>query len=73
MLLVLYGFALTLLAHVLARIIGNYFPRLPVVVIAMFIVLGLLWLVQLYTGWIYSGPALVNAINRLPYPCRPEE
>lgn len=30
-------------------------------------------LVQLYTGWIYSGPALVNAINRLPYPCRPEE
>lgn len=50
MLLVLYGFALTLLAHVLARIIGNYFPRLPVVVIAMFIVLGLLWLVQ----WSYD-------------------
>lgn len=42
--LVLAGFALTLLAHVLARWIGTYFPRLPVIVIAMFIVLGLLWI-----------------------------
>lgn len=46
MLLVLAGFGLTLIAHILARILGLYFPRLPVVVIAMFLVLGLLWLVQ---------------------------
>ncbi|XID74439.1 LrgB family protein [Alkanindiges sp. WGS2144] len=46
MLLVLAGFSLTLVAHVLARILGQFFPRLPVVVTAMFLVLGLLWLVQ---------------------------
>jgi putative effector of murein hydrolase len=50
MLLVLAGFGLTLMAHILARIVGVYFPRLPVVVIAMFIVLGLLWL----TRWPYD-------------------
>lgn len=50
MLMVLTGFMLTLLAHVLARLIGQFFPRLPVIVIAMFIVLGLLWL----TRWPYD-------------------
>lgn len=42
----LAGFALTLLSHIAARFLGQYFPRLPVIVIAMFIVLGLLWLVR---------------------------
>ena len=46
MLLVIAGFALTLVAHILARFLGQYFPRLPVIVIAMFIVLALLWLVR---------------------------
>lgn len=46
MLFVIAGFALTLLSHILARFIGQYFPRLPVIVIAMFIVLALLWLVR---------------------------
>lgn len=50
MLLVLAGFGLTLIAHILARMIGLYFPRLPVVVIAMFLVIGLLWLTQ----WPYN-------------------
>lgn len=50
MLMVITGFMLTLLAHVLARLIGQFFPRLPVIVIAMFIVLGLLWL----TRWPYD-------------------
>lgn len=50
MLMVITGFMLTLLAHVLARMIGQFFPRLPVIVIAMFIVLGLLWL----TRWPYD-------------------
>lgn len=50
MLMVFTGFMLTLLAHVLARLIGQFFPRLPVIVIAMFIVLGLLWL----TRWPYD-------------------
>jgi putative effector of murein hydrolase len=48
--MVITGFMLTLLAHVLARLIGQFFPRLPVIVIAMFIVLGLLWL----TRWPYD-------------------
>lgn len=46
MLLVIAGFALTLVSHILARFLGQYFPRLPVIVIAMFIVLALLWLVR---------------------------
>jgi putative effector of murein hydrolase len=46
MLLVIAGFALTLIAHILGRFLGQYFPRMPVIVIAMFIVLGLLWLLR---------------------------
>lgn len=46
MLFVLAGFALTLASHILARFLGQYLPRLPVIVIAMFIVLVLLWLVR---------------------------
>lgn len=46
MLLVIAGFALTLVSHILARFLGQYFPRMPVIVIAMFIVLALLWLVR---------------------------
>lgn len=46
MLLVLAGFFLTLVAHLLGRFIGQYFPRLPVIIIAMFIVLILLWVIR---------------------------
>ncbi len=46
MLLVLFGFGITLISHILARVIGSYFPRLPVIVIAMFIVMGFLWVFQ---------------------------
>lgn len=46
MVLVLAGFTLTLIAHLVARFIGQYFPRLPVIIIAMFIVLGLLWAIR---------------------------
>lgn len=41
--LVIAGFILTLFAHILARWIGGFFPRLPVIIIAMVIVLILLW------------------------------
>lgn len=46
MLLIFAGFSLTLLAHTLARWIGNYFPKIPVIIIAMFLVISLLWLVR---------------------------
>lgn len=50
MLLIFAGFSLTLLAHALARWIGNYFPKIPVIIIAMFLVISLLWLVR----WPYA-------------------
>lgn len=46
MLLIFAGFCLTLSAHITARWLGQYFPRIPVIIIAMFIVLALLWIVR---------------------------
>lgn len=42
MLAVLYGFTLTLIAHLLAKPINKKLPQLPIIVIGMFLIIGLL-------------------------------
>lgn len=40
---VVYGFALTLLAHIIARLIGRRTKKVPVVITALFLVIVFLW------------------------------
>lgn len=43
---VLFGFALTLVAHIIARVIGMRTKKVPVVITALFLVIVFLWLCQ---------------------------